>query len=375
MATPPKKLKLSDETVLSVAKAASEIEIPWDKVAPEYFTEWLQDFSLAHNVVKEMMKMAVLPSVAALLGPRSSVKPSANEPYAENFSFFSLCILPPSSGKSQAFQFGAQKPLTHVEQQNDKLCILLDKFTESGLRQHLIRQKGVAAIVKDEMYETLRAVIGEQKMETLCRLYDGDSISVNSGNSASRISTQETCVSLGGFIQVKNFLADLYPAMVESQNGFEQRFLYAIVKPKAMTRKETEFHVHRLHEANLQDLSEIYDAIYQDHKGGVTYTFSAEALALYDEFDNEIVNILNNKWHQGLLVNDDAEIGKDRRQVIRLAVLLYVLYSYSRRAIFQSYGTVSSVVGKRYEQYAIEFMYYFRKQKKVIDKVNLYFLF
>ena len=123
-----------------------------------------------------------------------------------------------------------------------------------------------------------------------------------------------------------------------------------------MTRKETEFHVHRLHEANLQDLSEIYeiyDAIYQDHKGGVTYTFSAEALALYNDFDNKIVNILNNEWRQGLLVNDDAEIGKDRCQVIGLAVLLYVLYSYSRRATFQSYGTVSSVVGKRYVQYAI----------------------
>ena len=43
--------------------------------------------------------------------------------------------------------------------------------------------------------------------------------------------------------------------------------------------------------------------------------------------------------------------------------------------IYESYGTVSSVVGKRYVQYPIEFMYYFRKQKKAIDKVNLYFLF
>ncbi|XP_068760234.1 uncharacterized protein [Montipora capricornis] len=357
MASPPKKLKLSDETVVSVAKDASEIEIPWNKVAPDYFIEWLQDFSLAQNVVKEMMMMAVLPSIAALLGHRSFVKPSASEPYAENFSFFSLCISPPSSGKSQAFQFGVKKPLMHVEQHNEKLCY---KFTESGLRQHLIQQKGVAAIVKDEMYETLQAVIVEREMGTLCRLYDGDSISVNTGNSASRISTQETCVSLGGFIQVKNFLADLYPAMVESQNGFEQRFLYAIVKPKAMTRKETEAHVHRHQEANLHDLNEIYDAVYQDLKSGVRYTFSADALAIYDDFDNEIVNILNSKWRQGVLVNDDAEIGKDRRQVIRLAVLLYVLYSYSRRAIFQSYGTVPSVIGKRYVQYAIDFMSYFR---------------
>jgi len=27
--------------------------------------------------------------------------------------------------------------------------------------------------------------------------------------------------------------------MISSQNGFEERFLYAVVKPKAMTRRET----------------------------------------------------------------------------------------------------------------------------------------
>ena len=45
---------------------------------------------------------------------------------------------------------------------------------------------------------------------------------------------------------------------------------------------------------------------------GTAYTFSADALALYDDFDNEIVSILNSKCRHGLLVNNDAEIGKDR---------------------------------------------------------------
>lgn len=132
--------------------------------------------------------------------------------------------------------------------------------------------------------------------------------------------------------------------------------------------------MHRLQEANLHNLNGIYDAIYRDHKDDVMYTFSAEALALYDDFDNDIVNILNSKWCR-VLVNNDAEIGKDRRQVIGLAVILYVLYKYSRRAIFQSYGTVASVIGKRYVQYAIEFMSYFRKQKKAIDKVSCIYCF
>ena len=342
-----------------------------DKVAPNYFVDWLHKFACAHNVVKEMMFMQFLPSIAALLGSRSFIKPSETEPYAENFSFFSLSISPPSSGKSQAYKYGAKLPLSHVEQVNEGLYILLDKFTEAGLRQHLVQQGGMAAIVKDEMYETLKSIISEKEIGTLCRLYDGDSISSSNGNRATRVTTQETCVSLGGFIQVKNFLGDIYPAMAASQNGFEQRFLYAIIKPKAMTRKESQPYVRMLQESNLQDFTEIYDAVYRDHKDGVIYTLSTEALVLYDEFDKEICKIINSKWKLGVLVNDDAEIGKDRRQVIRLAAILYVLYTYTRRALFHSYGTIPRIIGKQYMEYAISLMKdYFRKQKKIIDNVS-----
>ena len=90
------------------------------------------------------------------------------------------------------------------------------------------------------MFDTLRTVISEKEVGTLCRLYDGDSLTSNLGNNSQRVSTEETSLALGGFIQVKNFLSEIYPAMVSSQNGLDERFLFAVVKPKAMTRKETQ---------------------------------------------------------------------------------------------------------------------------------------
>lgn len=129
--------------------------------------------------------------------------------------------------------------------------------------------------------------------------------------------------------------------------------------------------VSNLQESNLHDLTEIYDAdVFTDHKDGLTYTFSEGALSLSDEFEAEICRMLNGKWSMGVLVRDDAEIGKDGLQVIRLAVILYVLYTYTRRALFRSYGTISRVVGKNYMEYAIHLMKdYLREQKKAIDKV------
>ena len=80
--------------------------------------------------------------------------------------------------------------------------------------------------------------------------------------------------------------------------------------------------------------------------------------------------MLNSKCSMGVLVRDDAELDQDRRQVIRLAVVLYVLYTYTRRVLFRSYGNISRVVGKSYMEYAINMMKdYFREEKKAINKV------
>lgn len=85
MVSPPKRSKIAQDVILNVAKEASEIEMPWADVAP-FFVERIEEFSCPHNVVKEMMFMAMHLSIAALLGSRSFVKPSLQDPYSKNFS-------------------------------------------------------------------------------------------------------------------------------------------------------------------------------------------------------------------------------------------------------------------------------------------------
>lgn len=103
---------------------------------------------------------------------------------ARDFSLFTLGISPPLSGKSQAFKYGAKIPLSHVENVSEGACILLDKFTDTGLRQHLLKYGGLAVITKDKMYDSLWAIIGKKEVGTLCRLCDGDSLTSNLGNNS-----------------------------------------------------------------------------------------------------------------------------------------------------------------------------------------------
>lgn len=204
MASAAKKAKFSsfkaksDEQINEIASQAAAIEFPWDKVSPVYFTDWLDVFSKAYGTSKQLVFMSILPTVSSLLG-LSKLK--ATTTYQENLSLFSLCISPPSGGKNQCFAFGCKAPIAKVEK-NGASCIL-DKFTEVGLRQHLIQNNGVALTINEEMEDTMRQINTDREGGTLCRLFDGDSIYINSGINSARVAIEKTSVSVSGFMQVR----------------------------------------------------------------------------------------------------------------------------------------------------------------------------
>ena len=180
----------------------------------------------------------------------------------------------------------------------------------------VLNNDGLAAIIKDECYDMLKQIITDKQMGTLCRLFDGDSfVTTTGGSGVTRVSTESTSVSMGGFIQVKTFLTEIYPVLSATKNGLDQRFVYGVIKPKAFTRKESEPYVRQLQEANTKDLCEIYDAIYRDHKDGIQYTLTDEALKTNDSFDEKTCQEVNSQWDGGEIASYDGEIGKDRRQV------------------------------------------------------------
>lgn len=189
----------SDDVVKALAIEASDNGIDWDNVAPVYFTNWLEMFARAHGVVKDIMYMAILPRIAGLLGSQTCLKLS--EGHRESMGCFILCLAPPDAAKSPANNHGGKIPMSYVERENN-IRLSLDKFTEVGLRQHLIDNNGTAVIVKDEMYQTLRQILSEKEMGTLCRLYDGDSLFVTTGANAKPVGVDKTSIALGGFLQV-----------------------------------------------------------------------------------------------------------------------------------------------------------------------------
>ena len=121
--------------------------------------------------------------------------------YKENLRLFTLCICPPYGGKNQCFSFECKQPVTSFEEKQGK-CLLLDKFTEAGLRQQLMQNDGIALIMNKEMEDTLRNIQIERECGTLCQLFDGDSMYMytNNGSHSSRQTIEQTSVCIGGFM-------------------------------------------------------------------------------------------------------------------------------------------------------------------------------
>ena len=89
--------------------------------------------------------------------------------------------------------------------------------------------------------------------------------------------------------QVRQFFSEIYPMMVASQSGFDLRFLIAVLRPKALTRKQTQPFAEQLSDTHLTNLNDLYKAIYDDHKhGDFVYSLNKETLDVYDQFDEQI---------------------------------------------------------------------------------------
>ena len=125
------KAKVDDERINEVAVKASEVVLPWDDVSPLYFSQWLEKFAKAQGATKELMFMSILPATSSLLG---LCKLKMTSTYSENLGLFTLGICPPSGGKNQCFSFGCKQPVSFVEIKSGT-CLLLDKFTDVGLRR------------------------------------------------------------------------------------------------------------------------------------------------------------------------------------------------------------------------------------------------
>ena len=140
---------------------------------------------------------------------------------------------------------------------------------------------------------------------------------VGSAKGKGRAEVLESCVCIGGFLQPVPFVQKQYSLICESNDGFADRILLCTPKPKLLKEAEVATWVTKLESTNLLSLEGPYSTIRQWHTEKTSYALDEEAMAVYVQFADEIVDIMNNKWDNTTEYSQVGNVSKDKRTMVR----------------------------------------------------------
>lgn len=325
--------------IMDITKELHSIEIEWEEILPQSLVEWLDVFSGAHNVVKEIMFPGILSAVSGLMAPKTKLKMSEIE--EEPVNLFAIVLAPPGAGKTAALRAGIENPIVNLEASID-MPILVEDFTRSGVFLHLKTTEGMGVFAKDEVHVVMENMVGSSKnkeidKDLLIKFFDNAQWSVNKGNTAKRERILQTGVSFFGLSQPESFL-DLYGKMSKKGNGLVDRILCCCPKPLRLTRLEVNEKVARLQQFGLQNLDSVYEHIYHRHNSAdpILYTLSAEAFQYFIEQEKKLVEAQNKIFSGTSSFGVSQNISKAAKLVLRLSVVLHVFTDQMMRSLCHS---------------------------------------
>ena len=191
-AYPPKQRRVSDISLVAsrVRKLSCDMPLPWDKIAPQPVADWLDIYAQANNTFRGILLASILRTVACLMRP-TAIKVDCKM-RQEQLNLFMVCLSPPGSGKSPAFQNGCSQLIRlHAEEQS-KNPIFVDEFTEDGLFRQLQTSSSNKAIIgKEEVSQFFERLLGVKEkfkldVEWLIQLYDGVTWVYTKGDKSAR---------------------------------------------------------------------------------------------------------------------------------------------------------------------------------------------
>ena len=196
--------------------------------------------------------------------------------------------------------------------------LIVDDYTRRGLFNHLQLHNSRALCAHEEMsalFDTIQKrqleLSGERQL--YCHLYDAGkwtnitgTITINAAccsvclthiigyqKQEARQQVDKVCLCIAGFLQPQPFIR-LYPALMESSDGFLDRFLICSPRPKLLL-EEVEEWCTKLSRQPLKSLSVVYQLITRWHRSSLphVYTFSPQAKEQYRLFANEMTVLMN----------------------------------------------------------------------------------
>ena len=366
---------MNSTTENEIVQELHSLELPWDDVLPREITEWLDIFSSAHNVVKEIMLPGILTALSGLMAPKTKLEMSAIE--LEPVNLFTIVLAPPGSGKSAALQAGVNGPILALEEHCDT-PVLIEDFSKHGVFLHLKETEGVGVFARDEVHVFVESLLSSSKnkeldQDLLIKFFDNAPWTVNKGNTAKRDRTPHTALSFFGLSQPDSFL-ETYRKMAKKGNGLVDRILCCCPLPRRLTRSQLTEQVDRLQQCSIKNLNSMYEYVYHHHQDTVqpvVYTLSKDALDFFSKQEQQLVDAQNEIFSGKGDIGVARNISKAAKLMLRLGVALHVFIDRMTQALCQNGARdIPTVIEFESMQRAVALANWFLDSRYVLEKVS-----
>lgn len=193
--------------------------------------------------------------------------------------------------------------------QKHGINIQLETYTNAGIQNHQIQNKGYGLITSDEGHQfissfNVKQSKGEAEKSLLCKMWGGrgDTNTLVGGDRGFKSTSMSMCL----FIQPEPLITELVG--LKGNDGLLDRFLFFVTKPVFNKSAICADNLKLLHESPLQSFVAVIDKIYTTHKHGKTYNLSQAALEMYNKMTDSYAEYMN--------VNDQTETSSNHTDLI-----------------------------------------------------------
>lgn len=293
--SPPKKFKTSH--VARLYKDSYRQAFDWASLLPPKIYRYLDILEKSKGCPLTLSIGALLPLTATLCGTKCSIttKPGA---FSSPLNTYSLCICDPGGGKSATYDY-VISPVVDRMLSEHGLRIVLEQYTTAGIQRHQHDNKGYGLISTEEgsrffAHVNAKQIRNEGERAILCKMWGGK-------GDLSILSDQErgfktTSMSMAMFIQPDPLIHEMM--QMGSNDGFLDRFLFFVARPRMNSSKVVNEHTHLLKQYQDGLLPFVFDKIFKIHsENSRAYYFDNDAQQSYDKLVDAFADNFNRQYN------------------------------------------------------------------------------
>lgn len=267
------------------------IAIPYDykQLFPANVFQFINKKALSTSSNIGYFVPCLLSTTSFVVGLNSSISHNA-----QSFpcNLYLMVIGPPTTGKSPAMKECSVDPLVLIRDNCDIGNFVIERCTSSALVKVLAEEKK-GMVLSPELFDVLNKMLkndeehGSGEVQMLCELFSGERTSYRYATEKTREIPANVPFGILGTTQMP-YAARLV-SRLDQGHGLLDRFLLCVPSCLRPSPEVTSIARQEIENMNVEDFSQIFWAMREEHLAKRTYSFSERASALLMSLEAEFI--------------------------------------------------------------------------------------